>query len=111
MQIINMLIYRINKFLKPKITNRGDFLELTKEQLEELKKVEIGKTNSKRLYDVTNLDLNISENIAHRSQRYFKLVGNPYTIRVGEIGVKLSFGDGKSFSDAIMEVVTNSNCH
>lgn len=35
---IKMFIYRINKCIKPKITNRGDFLELSRTQLMELQK-------------------------------------------------------------------------
>lgn len=111
MQIINLLIYRINHYIKPKITNRGDFLELTKEDLLALKQADIETINHNKLYDVKELNLNISEDIMHRSQRYFKQVKNPYTIKVGDVGVKLNFGDGKCLWDSLMDIVTKEECH
>ena len=111
MHIIKLFLYRINPRFKPKITNRGDFLVLTKEQLSELKKAEIESADHKALYDVKKLNLNISENIINRSQRYFGMVRNPYTFKVGSTGVKVNFGSGKSFWDSMMDVVTSDNCH
>jgi len=110
-KIINLLVYRINPYAKPKITNRGVGLMLNKEQLEELSKADINTIDKESLYDVSNLDLNISEDIELRSKRFFEMVKNPYTLKVGDIGIKINFGNGKSFSDSIMDVVMNSNCH
>ena len=110
MQIINLLIYRINHYIKPKITNRGDFLELSRTQLMELKGADIEQSDPKKLYDVKELKLNISETVNRRSQRYFKLVQNPYTIRVGDMKVKLNFGNGKTLYDSLLDIATDENC-
>ena len=110
-KIINLLVYRINPYAKPKITNRGVGLMLNKEQLEELSKADINAIDKESLYDISNLDLNISEDIELRSKRFVEMVKNPYTLKVGDIGVKINFGNGKSFSDSIMDIVMNPNCH
>lgn len=110
-KIINLLVYRIDPHLKPKITNRGVGLMLNKEQLEKLSKADIETIDKSNLYDVTVLDMDISESILRRSEQFFDLVKNPYTLKVGDVGVKVNFGNGKSFSDSIMDVVMNPNCH
>ena len=110
MQAIKMFIYRIFECIKPKITNRGDFLELSRTQLMELQKADIEQTAPEKLYDVKELKLNISETVNRRSQRYFKLVQNPYTIRVGDMKVKLNFGNGKTLYDSLLEIAADKNC-
>ena len=110
-KIINLLVYRINPYAKPKITNRGVGLMLNREQLKEFSKADINTIDKESLYDVSDLDLDISDNIELRSKQFFEMVKNPYTLKVGDIGVKINFGNGKSFSDSIMDVVMNPNCH
>ena len=110
-KIINLLVYRINPYAKPKITNRGVGLMLNREQLKELSKADINTIDKESLYDVSELDMDISDTILSRSEQFFDLVMNPYTLKVGDIGVKVNFGNGKSFSDSIMDVVMNPNCH
>ena len=111
-KIIHMWVYRINPYKEEKITNRGSVgLMLNKEQLAQLSKADIETIDKNEIYDVSDLDLNISDNIELRSSQFFDLVKNPYTLKVGDVGVKINFGKGKSFSDSIMDVVMNPNCH
>ena len=68
------------------------------------------QTDPEKLYDVKELKLNISETVNRRSQRYFKLVQNPYTIRVGDMKVKLNFGNGKTLYDSLLDIAADKNC-
>ena len=97
-KIINLLVYRINPYAKPKITNRGVGLMLNREQLKELSKADINTIDKESLYDVSDLDLDISDNIELRSKQFFEMVKNPYTLKVGDIGVKIDFGNGKKIT-------------
>ena len=85
-------------------------MELSRTQLMELKGADIEQSDPKKLYDVKELKLNISETVNRRSQRYFKLVQNPYTIRVGDMKVKLNFGNGKTLYDSLLDIAADETC-
>ena len=79
----------------------------TQKQLNNLKQKELKNTDKSELADLKDLNIPIDRFYTHKLGDYFDFVRNPYMFRVGDVGVKVNFGDGKRFSDSIMDVVTN----
>lgn len=104
---IYSLSYGINFPEMPKISVWRDCRMLSRKQLEELKQADIKSTDKKELVDMKNLTIPIDRIYHYKLSDYFDFVRNPYMFRVGDVGVKVNFGDGKRFSDSIMDVVTN----
>ena len=77
------------------------------QQLDELKLMDITNANKKELVDMKDLRIPIDRVYGYKLSDYFDFIRNPYMYRVGDVGVKVNFGDGKRFSDSIMNVVTN----
>lgn len=80
-------------------------------QLDELKQADIKSADKNTLVDMKELQIPIDRLYTHKLSDYFDFVGNPYLFRVGDVGVKVNFGNGKRFSDSIMDVVTNPDSY
>ena len=77
------------------------------EQLDELKQADIKGADKKELVDMKTLSVPIDRLYTYKLSDYFDFIRNPYMFRVGDVGVKVNFGNGKRFSDSILNVVTN----
>lgn len=104
---IYSLSYGINFPLSPKIKVWRDCHMLSQKQLDELKLMDITNANKSELVDMKALKIPIDRVYGYKLSDYFDFIRNPYMFRVGDVGVKVNFGDGKRFSDSIMNVVTN----
>ena len=80
---------------------------LNQNQLNELKQMDIKAADKNALVNMNELKIPIDEEYYFKLSNYFDFVRNPYMFRVGDVGVKVNFGNGKRFSDSIMDVVTN----
>lgn len=78
----------------------------TKSQLEECRKADFNTCNMNDLPDVTNLKIDIDEQIVNRARKYFKDVKNPYIFRVGDVGVKINCSGDKNLSDSIVNIAS-----
>lgn len=104
---IYSLAYGINFQELPKIMVWRDYHMFNLEQLNELKRADIKKVDKSELVDMKALNVPIDRLYTYKLSDYFDFVRNPYMFRVGDVGVKVNFGNGKRFSDSIMDVVTN----
>ena len=91
----------------PTLKPRSVGVVLNQKQLNELKQVDIKSADKNALVNMNELQIPLDEEYYHKLSNYFDFVQNPYVFRVGDVGVKVNFGDGKRFSDSIMDVVTN----
>ncbi len=83
----------------------------TQKQLDELKQETIGSTAKDELIDLKELHIPIDRVYGYKLSDYFDFIQNPYLFRVGDVGVKVNFGNGKSFSDSIMDIVTSPDSY
>lgn len=104
---IYSLSYGINFPELPKIRVWRDCHMFSQKQLEELKQADIKEVDKEDLVDMKALSVPIDRLYDLKLSDYFDFVRNPYMFRVGDVGVKVNFGNGKRFSDSIMDVVTN----
>lgn len=104
---IYSLSYGINFPLSPKIKVWRDCHMFNQEQLDELKQADIKGADKKELVDMKTLSVPIDRLYTYKLSDYFDFIRNPYMFRVGDVGVKVNFGNGKRFSDSILNVVTN----
>ena len=104
---IYSLSYGINFPLSPKIKVWRDCHMFNQQQLDELKLMDITNANKKELIDMKDLKIPIDRVYGYKLSDFFDFIRNPYMFRVGDVGVKVNFGNGKRFSDSIMDVVTN----
>lgn len=108
---IYSLSYGINFPEMPKISVWRDCHMLSQKQLEELKQKALSSTDKDELIDLKELHIPIDRFYTHKLGDYFDFVGNPYMFRVGDVGVKVNFGNGKRFSDSIMDIVTSPDSY
>ena len=104
---INSLGYCINIPRLPTLKPRSVGAVLNQKQLNELKQLDIKAADKNALVNMNELKIPIDEEYYFKLSDYFDFVRNPYMFRVGDVGVKVNFGNGKRFSDSIMDVVTN----
>lgn len=81
---------------------------LTKSELDDFRKADICSCNKSDLTDVTTVNVDISESMYSRAEKYFDIVKNPYTIRVGDIGVKINCLGNNDFSRSIINIIDSS---
>lgn len=77
---------------------------MTKEQLLQLKNVEV--SISERV-DIADVKVDPAMPVALRMEEYLRQIKNPYAFRCGEIAVNLSFSsNGKTLEDAMTSYLT-----
>ena len=108
---IYFLSYGINFPEMPKISVWRDCHMLSQKQLEELKLMDIKNADKKKLVDMKELRIPIDRVYGYKLSDYFDFIQNPYLFRVGDVGVKVNFGNGKRFSDSIMDIVTSPDSY
>ena len=108
---IYSLSYGINFPEMPKISVWRDCHMLSQKQLDELKQKALGSTDKDELIDLKELHIPIDRFYTHKLGDYFDFIQNPYLFRVGDVGVKVNFGNGKRFSDSIMDIVTSPDSY
>lgn len=79
---------------------------LSSSQLSEMRTVEINSCNPESLVDLREISINTSAPLTERVESFFTQVKNPYLFKVDEVIVKVRYGSGKSFSDAISAILS-----
>ena len=54
--------------------------------------------------DLRNISIDTSKSVVERVKDFLEQVGDPYLFKVGDITVKVRYGDGKTVTDAIAAV-------
>ena len=72
-----------------------------------LKTVAIADYSKDNLVDLHDVKIDPSKSVVDKMNDYFKQIKNPYLFKVGDVGVKVSFGGDRSFTDALGAVISN----
>lgn len=81
-------------------------LEITPEQWEELKAVDIRTIDKSQLVDIKTVEIDQSKPVPERILSYLKQVKNPYAIRVGDMAVKIKYAEnGPSFEEVFKHLL------
>ena len=81
---------------------KGNGFIYTKEELEQLKNVNIDDLESKNLTDISSMKIDTKEPI----EKYFDTVKNPYAFRVGKVGVKVNFVGSNDFANSLANLAS-----
>lgn len=72
-----------------------------------LKNAAIADYSKDNLVDLHDVNIDPSKSVVDKMNDYFEQIKNPYLFKVGDIGVKVSFGGDRSFTDALGAVISN----
>lgn len=74
-------------------------------QLQNLKSVDAGDYNFSSLVDLKDVVIDTSQPMANRIISFAEQMNNPYLFKVGEIVVKVEYGEGKNLSEALVDIL------
>lgn len=84
---------------------KGNGFIYTKEELEQLKNVNIDDLANENLADIS-IKIDTKEPIEKRCEKYFDTVKNPYAFRVGKVGVKINFVGSNYFANSLANLAS-----
>lgn len=70
-------------------------------ELEQCSKTKLERSDISELIDLQSIQIDTSKPVAERIPEFLEQVRNPYLFKVGDVAMKVNYGDGKAFSDAI----------
>ena len=66
---------------------------------------ELSSCDPAALVDLRDIKIDAGKPITERVQSFMEQVGNPYLFKVGDIAVKVNYGDGKPLADVLASLV------
>ena len=69
-------------------------MRLTAQELEQMKRVDIGAVSADALADVSGMAFDLTLPKKERQARFIQWAVNPYCFSVGGVGVKIEFAEG-----------------
>ena len=72
-----------------------------------LRNVAIADCSKDSLVDLHDVKIDAEKSVPEKMNDYFEQINNPYLFKVGDVGVKVSFGGDRSFTDALCAVISN----
>ena len=72
-----------------------------------LKNAAIADYSKDNLVDLHDVKIDTGKPVVDKINDYFEQIKNPYLFKVGDVGVKVSFGGDRSFTDALGVVISN----
>lgn len=85
---------------------KGNGFIYTKEELGQLKNVNIDDLANENLADIGSIKIDTKEPIEKRCEKYFDMVKNPYAFRVGKVGVKVNFVGNNDFANSLANLAS-----
>ena len=83
-----------------------DPLQITPEQWEDLKSVDIRTVDKSQLVDLNTVVIDESKPVPERILSYLKQVKNPYAVRVGNVAVKIKYAEnGPPFEEVFKHLL------
>ena len=73
--------------------------------LKMLRDADISACNAEELIDLRNVTVDKKMSSDDRTSDFIEQVRNPYLFRVDDTVVKVEFGDGKDFSELLVDVI------
>ena len=99
-------IKSINKSVPTKLNSeRTGEQVLDISQLQNLKSVGAVDSNLSSLTELKGISVDTSQPTANRMISFAKQIKNPYLFKVGEIAVKVEYGEGNNLSDALVDIL------
>ena len=99
-------IKSINKSVPTKLNSeRTGEQVLDIAQLQNLKSVGAVDSNLSSLTELKGISVDTSQPTANRMISFAKQIKNPYLFKVGEIAVKVEYGEGHNLSDALVDIL------
>ena len=97
----------INKFVLTKLNfERTGERVLDLAQLQNLKLIGASNCKLSFLMDLKDISVDTSQSIENRMIRFAEQIKNPYLFKVGDIAVKVEYGENKKvFSDALVNIL------
>lgn len=93
--------------MKAEKSSQNHFIrsDLMTKDLKMLRNAEISACNAEELIDLRNVTVNKKMPSDERTSDFIEQVRNPYLFRVDDTVVKVEFGDGKDFSELLVDVI------
>lgn len=85
----------------------ADEMNLTKEDLERMRSVDIKTVDKNSLVDINDVKIDESLPRKERVRDYIRQIGNPYCYLDHGIAVKISFSGKGSFEDILMKYLSH----
>ena len=78
---------------------------LSKAELARCREVDISTCDGSELVDLREIEIDTSKAITQRMESFFEQVQNPYVFRVGDIVMKIDYGQDKEFAEAFTDIL------
>lgn len=78
---------------------------LGRESLAKLKEAEISACDADTLIDLRDIKIDTQKPIAERAEDFIEQVHNPYLFKIGDIIVKVDYGNGKDFFEMLVDLL------
>lgn len=78
---------------------------LTKSQLAKFKKVDVSTCKADPLVDLQKIYIDTTKPVTQRIESFLKQIHNPYVFKVGDIIMKVDYGNGKQFAQAFTDIL------
>lgn len=76
-----------------------------KSELAKCKEIDISTCDMDSLVDLRQINIDTTRPITERIESFLKQVRNPYLFKVGDIAMKVDYGNGKEFGEAFTDIL------
>lgn len=79
-------------------------------EYEKLMQVNLHDVELEKLTDISTMETNPTLSLHERQRLYLEKIKNPYTVRVGDVKVKIRFSDnGITIEEALQNLILSNN--
>lgn len=79
-------------------------------EYEKLMQVNLHDVELEKLMDISTMEMNPALSLHERQRLYLEKIKNPYTVRVGDVKVKIRFSDnGITIEEALQNLILSNN--
>ena len=78
---------------------------LDKSQLARCKEVDVSSCDINSLVDLREINIDTTKPVPQRMESFLEQVQNPYVFKVGDIVMKVDYGNGKQFAEAFTDIL------
>ena len=78
---------------------------LNKSQLARCKEVDVSSCDINSLMDLREINIDTTKPVMQRMASFLEQVQNPYVFKVGDIVMKVDYGNGKQFAEAFTDIL------
>lgn len=78
---------------------------LNKSQLARCKEVDVSSCDINSLMDLREINIDTTKPVTQRIESFLEQVQNPYLFKVGDIVMKVDYGNGKQFAEAFTDIL------